>query len=1107
MRRRSLALLVALVLVSGLSGCGRLLGKRYNNFTAYYNTYYNAREEFEREEEKLLNQERPVERDRFLPLFIEPSAQSGQNNAGFENAIKKGANLLREHPESKWVDDALLLIGKARFYQADWAGAEEKFREVIDLGERRLDAEAWFWLGRALTAAERYDDAAQALREGIDSDERRTRWDAPMRLVLAEVDVRRGELDDAVVSLESGLEELRDKELAARAAFLLGQVYEEQGQPAKAADAYARVLDYGPRYELAYAAQLSQALALGLEGESDRGLELLLRMSRDDKNFQNRAEVEMTRARVLAAAERPGEARDLLRRLLYDPDPSIRTGTIQGPIHYYLADVYRDGLRDYVRAAAHYDTASVSLRQSPDASIRYTSGAITDAPERAGAFGSYASATASIAEMDSLLYLGGLDDEAFAAAVEQIRVERRAAAEAEARDLARRRAEQGFGDGAAGPGGFDDSRRNPGEPVDDVGDPGGGDVTAAPQQEGTDLGFLAYRNPVRVQEQLIGFQARWGDRPLVPNWRRAAAIGGELAVGQELAEVVEGVPSIETGRVAGDALVDVDAVPRDPVAQQQMRVGRATTRYELGNVLFLSLGEPEAAASLYRQIIEEDGESALAQRAYFALAETQRTLGNEAEADDLYRQVLDRNPESTLADQVRERLGLAARKQAVVADSLVQAEAAYSLAYGHWQDGEYAVALDEMLTIGETYPTTPVAARARLAAGTLYTEWAAGDSTALLALTPAVRVAPDVAPAALPPPTEAGDPSAPPARPSLATYTWIVKSDLDSVAVMQEARRYRELGLDAEVLSAVVEGRRKFRLGLGRYATREAALAARPTLPDGVPPETWLLALPARLANEPVNTPAGVPADSAAAGATVTMADEGRPAVTDSLAVTDSSLAVPVAASHEEPWLYALYAGIEQDYPSTVYAERALANRTALAERYPLDIEDETPAAGDSLADARSSEEAAEGLPANGTPADGTPADTSSALVTMGSTKGFGVGNLFGGDLSNSEGGFSWVVYTSQVRQEAVEVVLALSRLGYKAALVAEADPDIPAFRALVGQFASEEEATAARDLLPGVRAAGTPYVMAVDAAADDLQPPRLLEQNNEQRQQRSDDQ
>ena len=993
MRSRSLALLIALVLVSGLAGCGRLLGKRYDNFTAYYNTYYNAREAFERQEEDLLRAERRVERDRFLSLFVQPEA-SGSQGGGFEQAIEKGANLLRENPESKWVDDALLLIGKARFYQGDWAGAEEKFREVLGLGESKLDDEAWLWLGRALTAAERYDDAALTLRESLDRDGVDERWAAPMRLALAEVDVRRGDLDGAIVALEAGLESLRDKQLAARGAFLLGQVYDAVDRPADAVEAYGRVLSYGPRYELIYATQLSQALALGRSGESERALEILRRMRRDDKNFQNLAEVDLTRARVLAGAERPEEARDLLRDLLYDPDPDIQVSAVRGRVHYRLAEVYRDGLRDYIQAAAHYDTAATVLRQPADATIRYTREAIGDAPTRSSTFGSYARVSAEIAESDSLLYLGSLGEEEFAAAVETIRAERRAAAEAEARETRRLQAEQGCGETGRGL----TSQRDRGDTAGDEGlvDSGAG------------FGFLSFRNAARVQDQLISFRARWSDRPLVPNWRRAAAIGGGVEVRQELAEETAGVPGIQTQDFTRDEFVDLSDIPRDPAAQREMVLKRAAARYELGNILFLSLSEPEAAAPWYRMVIEE-GDAALVPRAYFALAETQLALGNEAEADDLYRQILERYPESTLATQVRERLGVAPVEKVVVPDSLAAADAAYALAYAQWQGGNYSEALDRMLTIGEEYPTTPTAARARLAAGALYAEWAAGDSVALLAPLPSL----------LDPPEQSSDvvtDGAPESPPDVS----------ESIAVSVDST---DISVDSTDVAVV-------------------------------PP-----------------TDVGVEQPTA-------QTDEASP---DSETLPDSSVSVPsTEVVYTDPWLYALYASIEEDYPGTSYAEQARAIRTALDDVYSIEarkapaFEADSSASNDSLFVSET--------------------EGRVDLVTPGLSDIPGADYLFGqAPVRSEEGGFSWAVYTSTKRGDAVAVVLALADAGYRAALMTGLSGESARFSALAGQFWTEEEAQRARKGLPTLQSDEAPALTDLDAVTGSVEDQSALRRRLDQ--------
>ncbi len=1022
--RYGVVLLVVLVLGSGLTGCSRIFGQRYDNFTSYYNTFYNARSEFDREEEQLLKSEARVDRDRYLALFFEPR-EGGEQREGFEKAIEKGADLLREHPESKWVDDALLLIGKARFYQGDWSGAEQKFLEVIEVGADKLVDEARFWLGRTLISAEQYEDAALALREGLDRPEVREQWAAQMRLALAETDVRAGNWNEAVTSLQEGIEGIRDRELAARAEFLLAQVYETIDDPGAAADAYERALQAKPRYELAYAAGLSEAIARSHNDEGEEALRLLRRMERDDKNFENRGEIEMTRARVLNAVGRSGSARDLLRDLLYDPDPTMQTGSIRGPIHYRLAEVYRDGLNDYIRAAAHYDTAATSIRQINLIDERTTPQAIIDASLLADAFGTYASVAGEIAEMDSLLYLGSLNDEDFEDAIAQIRLQREREARERERDLARRRSEQGFGGTPVG--GFGDG----GRPQDDAGGgaPGGG---------GTDTGFLDFRNPVRVQEALIAFQGRWGERPYAPNWRRAEALAA-VSVTRTVGEDGEPIDSVQTVGGFVDAIVDVSDVPRDAESQRFMRLDRAAARYELGNTLFLSLGRPDSAIVLYRSVLKEDEESAVSQRAYFALAEAQRALGNETEAERLYNDVIARYPNTRFAEQARLQLGLPPLEQDVAVDSLGLAEAAYATAYATWKAGEYKQAMGQMLTLSRQYASTPVAAQARLAAGAVYTEWAAGDEDALLAPTPTLAPAIDDSLLFLPPP---------------GTTIASVPLPTDSTSVIEpppEARdeEAEDVAEEGGVLQEVwpeevpVDEASDDLFGEELFGDVTESLDVDSTRGLFFPIDSTATDL------ADLNLPPDVGDELALLDSTLA-AEEATPIAVDSTTASGEIAPVPelpqeVVEPEEDPWLDVLYASIESDFPGTPYAARARALRSALDGLRP----DRVPATADS-----------------------TSSDSEVADGAEGPVGGLNNPALRGEDpIQHRKNAYSWVVLASPDRTEAEGALASVYFQGYRAAINTVVDAtqrdDNITYQVLIGLFSSQEEAQAARGALP----------------------------------------
>ena len=78
----------------------------FSSSCAYYNTFYNAEQYFE-EAEKLR-----LEKDgEMIPI-------SAMDKYG--KTIEKSKKVIEDFPESKYVNEALLLMGKARYYRSDY---------------------------------------------------------------------------------------------------------------------------------------------------------------------------------------------------------------------------------------------------------------------------------------------------------------------------------------------------------------------------------------------------------------------------------------------------------------------------------------------------------------------------------------------------------------------------------------------------------------------------------------------------------------------------------------------------------------------------------------------------------------------------------------------------------------------------------------------------------------------------------------------------------------------------------------------------------------------------------------------------------------------------
>ena len=997
MRRPALpaVALVAALLVA--PGCrpGTALGNRYNNFRAFYNTFYNASRSLEAGEEALQNDAVAVDRSALLRVF---PVTTGAGGGAFEDAVEKSAELLRDRPTSKWADDALLVIGKAYFYQRNFAGAEQKFREtataVQATGDTRLGDEAQFWLGRTYAATERYDEGVAVLQEGLAREDVDRRWRARMRLALGELYALAERWDEAAEALREGAAEVDEGDLAARAYVLLGQVEEYAGQYAAAADAYTEALGERPPFELAYAAELGRALVLGLDaGETDRALGLVDRMRGDDKYYERRGELALVRARLLAGAGRTAEARSLFRDVLYDPD--LDGQRVRGEAHYRAGEFYRDALGDYVRASAHFDTAATVLQEPPLGTLPSRS-AVLGVGQQARTYAALAETARRVEEADSLLALGALSDDAFAARVEAIEAERLRTFRLEQRRLEAERAAQAFsGEG------------------DRFGDaPASSAPSAPPGGGGAADGFLSFRDPNTVQAGLVAFQQRWGSRPLVPDWRRQAAVSAS-ALASGVGGAGAGTFDAASAIGAGPPPLDVSRVPRTPAKREELNTELAQLRYELANAFFLSLGRADTAAVLYRRILDDTPDLPAAVRARYALAEIERGAGREDQARPLYEEVAAADPDGPLARASRARLGLADDRPA---PAVTETSAAYDAVRARWRGGAAREAAAAFVALADADPDSAVAARSYLAAAAAYAEWAAGDTLALTAPLPTDLVS-DVL-RALP-----RAPAAPPRPPPVAGDSLGGVEDVEpSAPVAPPLPRPQRRSADS--------------LNVPAYVTV--------TAPDDAAPEDSVAAAAS------VEAPPAAPVDTLGTGGV------GAPADTSGV-LTEAGVPTPPASDPDAFTLRDHLYAVSALYPGTRYAARADAMRAALP----------TPPAGgaaDPLAALRPAPEDPDAAPVDSlaTP----PADEGGAAdeVADAVAEAEPFPGLRGVEpIDPSAGGATWRVRTLSIPTEGAALERGLRRAGFRTAVVTDGS----AFYVVVGQFETEAAAEATREALP----------------------------------------
>ncbi len=129
---------------------------------AYFNTLYNAQEKFDEAEKAQQAQMRGAGGVELAPGRSPQAAQ-------YELVVEKCKKLMATYPDSKHVDDAMILTAKSLYR----LGQYEEAVSALDTLETRypksgLLDDAAFWKGKSLVAAEQYDIAAPELKAYVD---------------------------------------------------------------------------------------------------------------------------------------------------------------------------------------------------------------------------------------------------------------------------------------------------------------------------------------------------------------------------------------------------------------------------------------------------------------------------------------------------------------------------------------------------------------------------------------------------------------------------------------------------------------------------------------------------------------------------------------------------------------------------------------------------------------------------------------------------------------------------------------------------------------------------------------------------------------------------
>lgn len=238
---------------------------------AYFNTYYNTRKYFD--EALKERQKRTGEK---------PSPQERQK---FDKTINQASKVLQLYPESKYIDDALMVIGQSFYYIEEYRKAERKFREIVELfPDGSLYEPARLWLARTQLQLDNYEDALRALK-ALNQTAKNKSVRNEAEYWIAECYWLQKNYTDAVRAFHQALDKVGSDELRFQTCLRLGDCYEQLGSFHQAAANYEQAAKKAKNLDGRFDATIRYAKALTAAGEPQRAVEILSSLiERDDQH-------------------------------------------------------------------------------------------------------------------------------------------------------------------------------------------------------------------------------------------------------------------------------------------------------------------------------------------------------------------------------------------------------------------------------------------------------------------------------------------------------------------------------------------------------------------------------------------------------------------------------------------------------------------------------------------------------------------------------------------------------------------------------------------------------------------------------------------------------
>ncbi|MEQ8338684.1 MAG: tetratricopeptide repeat protein [Cyclobacteriaceae bacterium] len=545
------------------------LSTGYNDLTAHFNSYFIAKERM-KEIETAIHDRYEWNYNKVLPIYPQfDTTDAKALETEIKDCIEKASISIQRHPDSKWEDDAYVLVGKARYYSVEFPDAIETFKYVNKHSKDKHERhKALIQLLKTFVEYGEFNNAI-AVSDYLSKEKLNNKNLQDLYLCRAYLYQKRNDKNLMVQNLVKAEELMTSYSETARVEFIIGQVYQELGFDAEAYHYYERSLKNNPDYELSFYTKLNMAQVTELTSSGDirKVRKYFRKLLKDTKNTEYKDKIYYEMANFELKQGNLNEAIDLYKMSIQN---SVQNQRQKGYAYLKLGQIYYDSLKQFELAQAYYDS-TVSVMPKDEEGFEKIR-------QRQEILDDFVVQVLTIRENDSLLVLSNLPKDSVLALATSIVEEKAKQQEEDRKKEAKRQ-----------------SRVRTAFDQQNVG----------LIQPGVTQGAKWYfYNPTTLGRGASEFKRVWGSRPLEDDWRRSNKTSGPIASNtpNKVGTLQKVQEEDEERSSDGEVASMVSKVPFEDTQKEVLKNQIEEALYKLGFIYNFKLEEKENAITTFEQL-------------------------------------------------------------------------------------------------------------------------------------------------------------------------------------------------------------------------------------------------------------------------------------------------------------------------------------------------------------------------------------------------------------------------------------------------------------------------------------------------------------------------